>query len=172
MHPAAVVAQAFQYPTPSTAADLETAVDASLQGVLRRHLRAFLTEIGRLELGRWEELHTSTLDLSPLFVPYVGHVVWGDNYRRGAFMADLKAAMADAGVDLRGELPDHVEPVLRYLAAVEEPMVDLVDVFPGAVADMERALTTADPGNPYRHVLAAVVALSADLRPLSIGRRP
>ena len=86
-------------------------------------------------------------------------------------MADLKRAMAGAGVDLRGELPDHIEPVLRYLGATADPVADLVDVLPGAVADMERTLSAAAPDNPYRHVLAAAVALSADLRPVSIGRR-
>ena len=40
----------------------------------------------------------------------LGHVVWGENYRRGAFMADLNAAMREAGVALHGELPDHLQP--------------------------------------------------------------
>ena len=55
-------------------------------------MRHFLDEVGSLTLGEWEELHTATLDLSAPFVPYVGHVIWGDDYRRGEFMADLVGA--------------------------------------------------------------------------------
>ena len=91
------------------------------EGSVKTNLRRFLDEVAPLGLGEWEELHTRTLDLSPQFVPYVGHSVWGESYKRGAFMAELNREMAAAGMDLYGELPDHLEPVLRYLDLVEEP---------------------------------------------------
>jgi nitrate reductase delta subunit len=119
----------------------------------------FVDAIGRLTLEQWEELHTVTLDLSPLFVPYVGHVVWGENYRRGAFMADLARAQTAAGVDAAGELPDHLEPILRYLDAGPSPMSDLVEILPQALARMIGDLHSADAKNPYRHVLRAVSAV-------------
>lgn len=168
MHPAFVVASAYRYPSPSALQPLRASVD-ELHGVVQRHMRRFVDEIGSLTVGEWEELHTATLDLSPLFIPYVGHVVWGENYRRGEFMADLKGAMTRAGVDLGGELPDHIEPILRYLATDPEPLADLVEALPGAVSTMEKTLETAAPDSPYRHLLAATVALSADLRPVTIG---
>jgi len=171
MHVFEVVALAFRYPSLDTAAQLSTAVDTLDAGVVARHMRSFVDEVMELELGEWEELHTSTLDLSPLFVPYVGHVEWGENYRRGAFMADMNAEMRNAGIDLAGELPDHIEPVLRYLAVVDDPLDDLVEALPGTVATMHETLRKQAPQNPYCHVMAATVALTADLRPLTIGGR-
>lgn len=135
----------------------------------------FVDEVSGLELGAWEELHTSTLDLSPLFVPYVGHVTWGENYRRGEFMADLKRDMERAGVDLRGELPDHIEPILRYVAATSEPLADLVAVLSDAVGTMSSTLDAAADHNPYRHVLAATARVVADVTsatPVTIGGFP
>lgn len=175
MHVAEVVALGYHYPTPSSAAELSAAIDANLHGGSERDMRRFHGAVSSLSLGEWEELHTVTLDLSPLFVPYIGHVVWGENYRRGEFMADLKGAMAGAGVGLGGELPDHIEPVLRYLAATPEPLPDLLDALPGAVDSMCDTLRKAAPDNPYRHLLAATASFAGDIRPPltrgSIGAR-
>lgn len=171
MHPAIVVAMGYRYPHPTAAADLDAAITLWLRGPVEAHMRRFHDAVAQLELGEWEELHTATIDLTPQFIPYVGDVAWGENYRRGSFMADLKVAMEHADVELGGELPDHIEPVLRYLAAVERPLDDLVDVLPSAAATMKQVLHNASPASPYRHLLAATVDLVADLRPLTIGKR-
>lgn len=172
MHPATVVAMGYRYPHVSAAAELDAAITSWLSGSVEAHMRRFHDAVVELELGEWEELHTATIDLTPQFIPYVGDVAWGENYRRGAFMADLKVAMERCGVELGGELPDHIEPVLRYLAVADEPLDDLVDVLPSAVATMKQVLHTASPDNPYRHLLAATVDTATDhLRPLTIGRR-
>ncbi len=165
-----VVALGYRYPTPTSAADLTRAIEADTNSEVKRHMARFVEEVGSLELGEWEEVHTATLDLDPKFVPYVGHVAWGENYRRGAFMADLNAAMGEAGVDPHGELPDHIEPILRYLASTEAPLADLVEVLPGALAEMHSTLKTALPDSPYRHLLAATVACAGN-RPVTIGGR-
>ena len=140
-----IVALGYRYPTPSAATELSAAIADEHNHEVKRHMQHFLDGIKALSLGEWEELHTATLDLSAPFVPYVGHVIWGDNYKRGEFMSNLVPAMAEAGVDLHGELPDHIEPVLRYLAATEAPLRDLLDVLPGAVATMNQTLKRAAP---------------------------
>lgn len=165
-----VVALGYRYPNPSAAAMLTAAVAAEPNSEVKRHMRKFVDEVGALSLGEWEELHTATLDLNAPFVPYVGHVEWGDNYRRGEFMADLKRSMEDAGVDLGGELPDHIEPILRYLAATGHPLDDLVEVLPRTVITMAHTLESAAPDNPYCHLMAATVVVAAN-RPVSIGAR-
>jgi len=171
MHPALVVASGYRYPSPGSLHALVSSVAALPRSVAQRALADFIDEVAQLELGEWEELHTRTLDLSPAFVPYVGHVVWGENYRRGEFMADLKGEMRRHDVDLAGELPDHIEPVLRYVAQAPEPLSDLVDVLVGAVTEMASTLASADKKNPYRHLLAATLAVVEDLKPVVIGVR-
>lgn len=165
-----VVALGYRYPTPGALDELAAAIATEQNAEVKRHLQHFLDGVGALAFGEWEELHTATLDLSAPFVPYVGHVIWGDAYKRGEFMSSLVPAMAEAGIDLHGELPDHIEPVLRYLAATEAPLADLLDVLPGAVATMNQTLARAAPDNPYCHLLAATLACAAN-RPVSIGGR-
>jgi nitrate reductase delta subunit len=159
MGDATIVAGGFIYPDSGSLDSLEAAVKEMSGSAARREMQRFVKEIRKVDLHRWEELHTETLDLSPKFVPYVGHVVWGENYRRGAFMADLQREYALAGVDRLGELPDHLEPVLRYLDATDHPLPDLVDVLPGAVATMIKDLKKEDRKNPYLYLLGAAQAV-------------
>lgn len=149
------IALAFQYPGPGSLEQLRTAWEGLPAGPVRRHLLKFLGEIDKLALTGWEELHTRTLDLAPIFAPYVGYVVWGENYQRGEFMAAVKNAQDETGIERHGELPDHLEPVLRYLAAADPPLPELGEVFAGAVGKMRKTLKEAEADNPYRHVLAA-----------------
>lgn len=159
MGDATTVAGGFMYPDSGSLQALDAAIMELSGSAARREMQRFVKEIRKVDLHRWEELHTETLDLSPKFVPYVGHVVWGENYRRGAFMADLQREYALTGVDRLGELPDHLEPVLRYLDATDHPLPDLVDVLPGAVATMIKDLRKEDRKNPYLHLLAAAQAV-------------
>lgn len=172
MHVAEVIAMGYRYPNPGAAEALAAAVESSTEGAIKRHLTQFVTGVSSLPIGEWEELHTVTLDLSPLFVPYVGHVAWGENYRRGEFMADLNAAMNEAAVDLDGELPDHIAPILRYLSIAAEPLADLIQVLPGAVDTMAKTLAKAASDNPYRHLLAATVDFTGNLAGTFAGSVP
>ena len=56
LQPAAAVALAYRYPSPTAHADLTAVVAASLDGATRRKMDRFLAEVGALDLGRWEEL--------------------------------------------------------------------------------------------------------------------
>ena len=111
-----------------------------------------------MTLAEWEELHTRTLDLSPPVAPYVGHAIWGETYKRGEFMASLKRAEDAESVDLEGELPDHLLPVLLYLDVAAEPLPELVEVIGPALKRMRRDLEKAESKNPYVGLLDAIQA--------------
>ncbi len=172
MRPGEVVALGYRYPDAERLSELRSAVERDLSGPAQRRMRRFAAAIDKLSLTEWEELHTRTLDLSPLFVPYIGHLTWGENYRRGEFMADLKRHMENNDVELGGELPDHIEPVLRYLAVTADPFSDLVQVIGDAVRQMRTAIRVADPDNPYRHLIAATEAVIQGETPVTIGVSP
>ena len=155
---------AFRYPTPDRLAELEQAADDMESGSTKRQFRAFVNELEDLSLAEWEELHTRSLDLGPLFVPYVGWVTWGENYQRGEFMAEMKVALEFEGVPMNGELPDHLDPVLRYLAVADPPLPSLVEVFPASIAVMTKKLKEADDTSPYLHLLKAIAAVADTLK--------
>ena len=140
---------AFRYPAPGRLQELQTGLDGMPAGGARKSFGEFLARIQRLSLGEWEELHTRTLDLNPPAAPYVGYQTWGDSYPRGEFMARLSHAYAQIGLDCGGELPDHLAPVLDYLAAEPQPLPELTAALPGALERMSKVLSKAESGNPY-----------------------
>lgn len=152
---ASVVAMALRYPTTDGLVALSGAIEALPKGSAENELRKFHRKIEGMELRDIEEMFTTTFDLTPVVVPYVGHLAWGDSYERGAFMADIQGAMRSVGVDPHGELPDHIEPILRYLAATDQPLDSLKPVLVPAITKMEKTLKKADSKNPYVHVLVA-----------------
>jgi len=158
------LAIAFQYPTPDRLAELEQAADDMESSSTKRQFRAFVNELEGLSLPEWEELHTRSLDLGPLFVPYIGWVTWGENYQRGEFMAEMKVALEFQGVPMNGELPDHLDPVLRYLAVADPPLPSLVEVFPAAIATMTKKLKESDDSSPYVLLLKAIASAGDSLK--------
>ena len=103
---------------------------------------------------------TRTLDLSPAAAPYVGFQIWGESYQRGEFMAKLNHAMADLDIDPEGELPDHLVPILRYLAVADAPLPELAGHLQTVVGKMIAILREKERGNPYIHIYEAVLAAS------------
>ena len=159
------LAEAFSYPAPGRLEALKRGGAAMPKGAGKDAYTAFLNGIDRLPLGAWEELHTRTLDLNPPAAPYVGYQTWGESYQRGAFLAKMNRALAEAGVEADGELPDHLTPTLRYLAAVPEPLPEMIEVLGPAVGRMIEALRKAEPDNPYVGLLQAVQAQCQGLNP-------
>lgn len=81
-----------------------------------RALEDFRRAIESLPLYRLEEIYAATFDLNPACCLYVGFHLFGESYKRGAFMARLNAEYRVRGFEPGNELPDHLGVVLRFLA--------------------------------------------------------
>ncbi len=149
-------AQAFRYPYPGQIDDLYAQTKDLKDTPAERALAKFVKKIVPLSLSEQEELFTRTLDLSPLSAPYVGYHVWGESYKRGEFMAALNKEMKDLDVDLDGELPDHLLPILRYLHATPTPMPELMSVLDQSLNSMIKSLKKGEKDNAYIHLFEAL----------------
>lgn len=154
-----LIADAFCYPDPMQLERLESGLAGLPDSAEKKGLAAFIKKVRGLSLSEWEELHTRTLDLNPPAAPYIGFQTWGESYQRGVFLSKLNRAMFEARIDLEGELPDHMIPVLRYLGAVKNPLPELVEVMFPAVQRMLGVLRKADSGSPYIDLLETVLML-------------
>lgn len=153
------LAEAFRYPDPGLASRLRAGLAGFPLGAGRKAFEAFLSAVGALGLGEWEELYTHSLDLSPAVAPYLGYQMWGDGYARGTFMAALNRAYHAAGIEAAGELPDHLGVVLAYLGSGAQPPQELVDIFDPALEKMLAVMHKAEPKNPYTRLLEATAEL-------------
>lgn len=151
------IADAFRYPAPGRTKALWTGLSDIPNGTVKETCTDFLSEIEKLSLNQWEELYTRTLDLNPQTAPYIGFQTWGENYQRGKFMANLSQTFQSLSIDLDGELPDHIVPILRYLEISSQPMQELVDVLEPSITRMASVLRRADPKNPYLDLFEAIL---------------
>ncbi|MCZ7631658.1 MAG: hypothetical protein M5U19_22505, partial [Microthrixaceae bacterium] len=108
----------FAYPGPGHLEQLADAVGTLESGPVRRNMERFTAAVGELELGSGRSSTPPHVTCRPSSSPTSVMSCGVRTTRRGEFMADLKVDMEAHGVELRGELPDHIEVVLRYIDAL------------------------------------------------------
>src|SRR5579863_10751300 len=68
-------------------------------------------------LGKLQEVYSGFFDLNSICHPYVGYQLFGENYKRSAFLVELKKAYRDEGFEADPtEIADRLSIVLRYAA--------------------------------------------------------
>jgi nitrate reductase molybdenum cofactor assembly chaperone NarJ/NarW len=157
-------ARAFQYPFPGQIDALYTETQAMLNAPGGQALAKFAEKLKALSLSEQEELYTRTLDLSPLSAPYVGYHIWGESYKRGEFMAALNKEMKVYEIDLEGELPDHLLPILRYLNATPSPIPELINILDQSLSSMIKSLKKSEDDNPYLYLFEALAHAFTELK--------
>jgi len=84
-------------------------------------LREFHEYAESLPPGRLEEVYTGTFDLDAACHPYVGYHLFGETYKRSAFLVELKRRYnAEGFVFSETELPDHLAVILHFLATTHD----------------------------------------------------
>jgi nitrate reductase molybdenum cofactor assembly chaperone len=159
----ASLAPLFSWPDASFADRLRRASEdaAAASSPAARALVAFAGETRALGLGALESLYTSTFDLAPSCSPYLGvHLFDEENQSRARLMIGLRSAYAKRGVELNGELPDHIALVLAFAPHFEaDEWCDLVSlILTPALGTMDKTL--ASTTNPYRHLIGAALRLA------------
>lgn len=113
-------------------------------------------------VGRLGEIYTATFDLQPTCYPYVGYQLFGESYKRAALMIKLQEEYAKRGFAVKGELPDHVAVVLRFLSGPVEEELRLALVEECLLPTLEKMKATfAGPENPYGAIVRALAACLA-----------
>lgn len=120
------------------------------------HLLEFQTALTGKSLGQIQEIYIAAFDLRPDCTPNLSYHLFGDDARRGVFLAELKGRMEARGMSLGVELPDHLSFILEYLDLAEEERPVLIeDCLLPALTRMIEVLDNS--GNPYRHALCALL---------------
>lgn len=144
-------ADLLDYPRPALAAlarRCQGLIDVDGAG---DHLAAFHDFLATTPIEGQEEIYTGYFDLNPVCQPYVGYHLFGESYQRSAFLVGLKLQFEAAGFHLdRGEMPDRISVLLRFLAMSEEGEVNEELINEGLLPALARML--ADDG-PQREPL-------------------
>ncbi|MEA5115583.1 MAG: nitrate reductase molybdenum cofactor assembly chaperone [Geobacteraceae bacterium] len=159
-------AEIIDYPTPLLASRIEELrqLVSCRDGKAGECLGQFREFVVTNSPAMLEELYTATFDLQPLCYRYVGYQLFGEEYRRGLFMAGLREHYRACGFEAGDELPDQLCVILRFLAGRKPEAVEVELVSDCLIPSLEKMLTgfsTAD--NPYRHPLQALLRFLAGM---------
>ncbi len=109
-------ADLLEYPTAVNLAEKAGACADLLAPATAALLNEFRAFVEQSPPERLEELYTNTFDLQVVCYPYVGYHLFGESYKRGAFLARLNEGYCAHGFSAGKELPDHLGVILRFLA--------------------------------------------------------
>ena len=80
-------------------------------------LAPFIRFVESSTLAKLQEEYVATFDFNPAVALYLGHHLFGDNRKKGAYLIRLKQEFSRHGFVPAGrELPDHLPLVLGFLA--------------------------------------------------------
>lgn len=124
-------------------------------------LEKFVNGMEGQSLQRMQELYTITFDMQPVCYPYVGYHLFGESYKRGAFMAQLNEAYHTRGYSAGQELPDQLSVILRFIGLDAENrhgtfcQALLTDGVTPALEKMLKVFNV-ESENPYHGLLSAL----------------
>lgn len=128
-------------------------------------LEAFALEVQLLPPGDLEEAYTRTFDLNPSCTLEIGWHLFGETYKRGSFLANLREALRTHGVEEGNALPDFLPSLLRLLPrlAPEDTEGLVRDCIRPALAKIRGAL--GEGCGPYAHLMESLEILLTELAP-------
>lgn len=130
----------------------------AVKGPLARAAADFRRFVETTDATRREEMFTTVFDINPTCTLELGWHLYGEDYKRGSFLVDMRQVMAAVGVEESAELPDHLIHALRVLQRLPAPKDALFStsfVQPG----LDRMLSGySDESSPWRPVLAALLS--------------
>jgi nitrate reductase molybdenum cofactor assembly chaperone NarJ/NarW len=134
---------------------LALAPDAPAAARLLERFRDTAKELGQ---GGLEEAYIQTFELHAGNALYIGHQLFGEDWRRGTFMARLKERYQELGLSIGEELPDHLSVMLRFLE-VEQPGQERDELIGDCIVPALHKVLRAIEGkkSPYETVLSALL---------------
>jgi nitrate reductase delta subunit len=120
-----------------------------------------LTEFCRLiegaKLVELQERYTQSFDLNPVCALEIGYHLFGENYKRGLFLANLHQTESAYELGQQNQLPDYLPVLLRLLVKLDDAELKralVAECLLPAIEKMLGALRQTD--NPYGHLIEAV----------------
>lgn len=150
------LAALLAYPRPGLRRTLEEARArlAEASPAAAEALDAFAQFVAGKTDPELEEAFTQTFDLNPACALEIGWHLYGEDYKRGEFLVEMRGLMRRLGVPEDAELPDHLAHVLAVLGRLDEAAARALaeeKILP-ALAKMRKAAA----GHPYDGVLRAI----------------
>ena len=120
-------------------------------------LSEFRSCIATLSFSEAQELYTRTFDLNPICALEIGYHLFGENYKRGEFLANLRETEAPFDLGQENQLPDYLPVLLRLLTRLKDEELRSSLISECLIPALDKMLTSLkESNNPYRFLLDAL----------------
>lgn len=122
-------------------------------------LAGFYLQTKSQPLALLQETYTLTFDLNPVATLEIGYHLFGENYKRGIFLANLRETEAKFALDDERQLPDYLPLLLRLLTRLDDRQLRddlIVECLLPAIAKMKTALKSKE--NLFTPLIAVIEA--------------
>lgn len=157
-----LLAELFSYPSD----DLKTYLEKWREIVheydpeLFLKLDPFLAHINEKPLSFQQEYYVGTFDVQAMCFLDIGYVLYGEDYKRGVFMVNIKKEQLKASNDYGSELPDHLPNILTLLPKMQDADLTEELIYSMLVpAIHEMILKFGDGNNLYKGLLEILVTI-------------
>ncbi|MBK9215992.1 MAG: hypothetical protein IPM59_10405 [Chloracidobacterium sp.] len=136
------------------------ALSAALSGTSCRYdsFERFCLKIGSMSLIELQELYAQSFDLNPNCALEIGYHLFGEDYKRGAFLANLREAESAFELGQERQLPDYLPVLLRLLVYLED------DELRGSLAGyclipgLRKVAAALKEHNPFAQLVSALLS--------------
>lgn len=153
------LAALLEYPGPDWDANLAACKKRAFGSSpeLLTSFTAFCAGAKNLPLSSLQEIYTRTFDLSPVCALDIGYHLFGENYKRGVFLANLRETEAPFDLGQEHQLPDYLPVLLRLLTKLDDEELRSALIVDCMIPALEKMLKTLGEGeNPYRHLIELI----------------
>lgn len=125
--------------------------------VANASLGEFVAGVESLSITSLQELYTRTFDLNPSCALEIGYHLFGENYKRGEFLAHLRETEAGFALGQEQQLPDYLPVLLRLLVKLEDEELRGSLIVECLIPAIEKMLASfKETENPYCLLLEAL----------------
>lgn len=160
------LADIFEYPWTDIKGKVEEALNILEKNPVypsevKESLQAFKEAIGSLSLDELQEVYSYTFEMSSDLTLDLGHHIL-DGFKRSGTLLQIKTMYKEHGFPFetydRGELPDYLPLVLRFLDFVKDGEVKKRFRKEFLIKSLEKLYKnfSKNEGNPYKHLVDAV----------------
>lgn len=126
--------------------------------LVAEHFAEFCAKTQGMSLIELQELYAQSFDLNPNCALEIGYHLFGEDYKRGAFLANLRETQGDLELGQEQQLPDYLPVLLRLLVHLEDD--DLRGSLAGhcMVPGIRKIIGAFKQENPFVDLLKSVLA--------------
>ena len=157
----------LDYPTPHLPAQARAVADHLQENskIWQDLLEGFALHVSLTPFTEIEETYTQAFDMNPSCSLEIGWHLFGETYKRGSFMANMRASLREHGVAEGSALPDFLPNLLRLL-----PKLDPKDA-QGLISDcilpsLAKIRPKLENATPYDLLLESLDLMLQELAPL------